>query len=157
MDVLLINLVAIIAGLAVELVASIFPITKDLKPLFVAIAGGVYLLWTAAYFVAFWSTTGQTHRFPTAPGPAGDPQRGQGQTPPRGWLRWIAMSLAMVPLPWGYLPIPLRRLGFPDWLAHTRVTEAEQLSIAAGATGKEAPGARQLPPAASAAGHRENR
>ena len=40
------------------------------------------------------------------------------------------MSLAMVPLPWGYLPIPLKRLGFPDWLAHTRVIEAEQLSIA---------------------------
>ena len=47
-DFLLINLVAIITGLGVELVASIFPITKDLKPLFVAIAGGVYLLWTAA-------------------------------------------------------------------------------------------------------------
>ena len=37
--------------------------------------------------------------------------------------RPVAMSLAMVPLPWGYLPIPLKRLGFPDWLAHTRVIE----------------------------------
>ena len=128
-DFLLINLVAIITGLGVELVASIFPITKDLKPLFVAIAGGVYLLWTAAYFVVFWSTTGQTIgsrvlqvRLVTASG---------GRVRPiRAMVRWIAMSVAMVPLPWGYLPIPLKRLGFPDWLAHTRVTEAEQLSIA---------------------------
>jgi hypothetical protein len=41
------------------------------------------------------------------------------------------MNLALVPLPWGYVPIPLKRLGFPDWLAHTRVIEARQLSIAA--------------------------
>ena len=129
MDFLLINLVAIITGLGVELVASIFPITKDLKPLFVAIAGGAYLLWTAAYFVVFWSTTGQTIgsrvlqvRLVTASG---------GRVGPvRAMVRWIAMSVAIVPLPWGYLPIPLKRLGFPDWLAHTRVTETEQPSIA---------------------------
>ena len=130
LDFLIINLVAIITGLGVQLVASIFPITKDLKPLFVAIAGGVYVLWTAAYFVAFWSITGQTIgsrllqvRLVTASG---------GKVKPvRALVRWIAMSLAMVPLPWGYVPIPLKRLGFPDWLAHTRVIEAEQLSIAA--------------------------
>ena len=59
-DLLLINFAAIMAGLGAQLVASIFPITRDLKPLFLAIAGGAYVLWTAAYFVAFWSTTGQT-------------------------------------------------------------------------------------------------
>ena len=59
-DFLLINLVAIITGLGAELIVGIFPITKNLKPLFLAIAGGVYVLWTAGYFVAFWSATGQT-------------------------------------------------------------------------------------------------
>jgi hypothetical protein len=54
-----------------------------------------------------------------------------------------------VPLPWGYLPIPLKRLGFPDWLAHTRVIEADQLSIA------EARQAKKRQAAASAAEHRE--
>ena len=49
----------------------------------------------------------------------------------RALVRWIGMNLAMVPLPWGYVPIPYRRLGFPDWLAHTRVVEAPELSIAA--------------------------
>lgn len=129
-DLLLINLVAIITGLGAQLVASIFPITHDLKPLFLAIAGGVYVLWTAAYFVAFWSVTGQTLgsrlmqvRLVTA--------SGERVKPVRALVRWIGMNLAMIPLPWGFVPIPFRRLGFPDWLAHTRVIEVQQLSFAA--------------------------
>ena len=129
-DFLLINLVAIITGLGAELIVGIFPITKNLKPLFLAIAGGVYVLWTAGYFVAFWSATGQTPgsrlmqvRLVTA--------NGEKVKPVRALVRYIAMNLAMVPLPWGYAPIPFKRLGFPDWLAHTRVIEVQQLSIAA--------------------------
>ena len=129
-DVLLINLVAVIVGLGAELIIGLFPITKNLKPLFLAIAGGAYVVWTAAYFVAFWSITGQTLgsrvmqvRLVTA--------SGEKVKPVRAFLRWIGMSVAMIPLPWGFVPIPFKRLGFPDWLAHTRVIEAEQLSIAA--------------------------
>ena len=129
-DFLLINLVAIITGLGAELIVGIFPVTKNLKPLFLAIAGGVYILWTAAYFVAFWSVTGQTLgsrlmqvRLVTA--------SGEKVKPVRAFVRWIGMNLSMVPLPWGFVPIPFKRMGFPDWLAHTRVIEAEQLSIAA--------------------------
>jgi uncharacterized RDD family membrane protein YckC len=128
-DAMFINLVAIIAGLGIQLIVSIFPITKNLKPLFVAIGAGVYVLWTAAYFVAFWSITGQTLgsrllqvRLVT---PSGSKVK-----PVRALVRWIAMNLAMVPLPWGCLPIPFKRLGFPDWVAHTRVIESEQVSIA---------------------------
>ncbi len=128
-DFLLINLVAIIVGLGTELVVGIFPITKNLKPLFLAIAGGVYVLWTAGYFVAFWSATGQTPgsrlmqvRLVTA--------SGEKLKPVRALVRYIGMNLAMVPLPWGFVPIPFKRLGFPDWLAHTRVIEVQQLSIA---------------------------
>ena len=128
-DFLIINLVAIISGLGIQLVASIFPITKDLKPLFVAIAGSVYVLWTAAYFVVLWSITGQTIGSRLLQVRLVTPSRGKVK-PVRGLVRWVAMSLAMVPLPWGYLPIPLKRLGIPDWLAHTRVIETEQLSIA---------------------------
>jgi len=56
---------------------------------------------------------------------------GEKVKPVRALVRWIGMNLAMVPLPWGYVPIPFKRLGFPDWLAHTRVIEARQLSLAA--------------------------
>ena len=128
-DFLLINLVAIITGLGAELVVGIFPITKNLKPLFLAIAGGAYVLWTAGYFVAFWSATGQTPgarlmqvRLVTA--------NGAKIKPVRAFVRWIGMNVSMVPLPWGFVPIPFKRLGFPDWLAHTRVIEVQQLSLA---------------------------
>ncbi len=129
-DVLLINLVAIITGLGVLLILDIFPITKHLQPVFALIAGGAYLLWTVAYFVTFWSVTGQTPgsrlmgvRLVTA--------SGEKVRLGRAMVRWIGMNLGMIPLPWGYVPIPSGRLGFPDWLAKTRVIEAQQLSIAA--------------------------
>jgi uncharacterized RDD family membrane protein YckC len=130
MDVLIINFVAIITGLGAELIASIFPITKNLKPLFLAIAGAVYVLWTAAYFVVFWSMSGQTPGSRVMQVRLVTPDGGRVK-PARALVRWIGMNLAMVPLPWGYVPIPFKRLGFPDWLAHTRVVEAPALSIAA--------------------------
>jgi uncharacterized RDD family membrane protein YckC len=142
-DFLLINLVAIITGLGAQLVASIFPITKELKPVLLAIAGGAYIVWTAAYFVAFWSVTGQTlgSRLMQVRLVKGS---GEKVKPARALVRWIGMSLAMVPLPWGFVPIPFRRLGFPDWLAHTRVIEARQMSIAA-AQGERLRDARDRP------------
>jgi uncharacterized RDD family membrane protein YckC len=129
-DVLIINFVAIITGVGAEIVASIFPITKDLKPLFLAIAGVVYVLWTAAYFVVFWSMSGQTPGSRVMQVRLVTPDGGRVK-PVRALVRWIGMNLAMVPLPWGYVPIPFQRLGFPDWLAHTRVIEARELSVAA--------------------------
>ena len=147
-DFLLINLAAIITGLGILLIVAIFPITKHLQPVFAAIAGGAYVVWTAAYFVGFWSVTGQTPgsrlmqvRLVT---PSGEKVK-----PVRAFVRWIGMNLAMVPLPWGYVPIPFRRLGFPDWLAHTRVIEARELSIAAARrerSGDARDGSRQTPP-----------
>ena len=129
-DILLINLVAIITGLGAQLIASIFPITKNLKPLFLAIATGVYVVWNAAYFVVFWSMSGQTPGARLMQVQLVTPGGGKVK-PVRALVRWIGMTVAMVPLPWGYVPIPFKRLGFPDWLAHTRVIEAPQLSIAA--------------------------
>jgi uncharacterized RDD family membrane protein YckC len=131
-DVLLINLVATAVGLFVALVLAIFPITKHLEPLFASIAGGVYILWTASYFVGFWSITGQTPGARVMQVRLVTPNGGRVK-PVRAFVRWIGMNLAMLPLPWGFVPIPFKRLGFPDWLAHTRVIdiEAEQLSLAA--------------------------
>jgi uncharacterized RDD family membrane protein YckC len=129
-DELAINLVAIVTGAGVALIVAIFPITKHLQPLFEVIAGAAYVLWTAAYFVAFWSITGQTLGARVMQVRLLRPGGGKVK-PARAFVRWIAMNLALVPLPWGYVPIPFKRLGFPDWLAHTRVIEAPQLSIAA--------------------------
>jgi uncharacterized RDD family membrane protein YckC len=129
-DFLLTNLAAIITGLGAQLIASIFPITKNLKPVFLTIAAVVYGLWTAAYFVVFWSISGQTPGSRLMQVRLVSPGGGRIK-PVRALVRWIAMNVAMLPLPWGYVPIPFKRLGFPDWLAHTRVIEAPELSIAA--------------------------
>ena len=70
--------------------------------------------------------------------------------PVRAFVRWIGMNVSIVPLPWGFVPIPFKRLGFPDWLAHTRVIEVEQLSIANVRRERSRDahdGARQTPPA----------
>ncbi len=144
-DILVINLVAIITGLGAQLIASIFPITKNLKPLFLAIAAGVYVVWTAAYFIVFWSMSGYmclgarlTQARLVTPG-------GGKVKPVRALVRWVGMNVGMLPLPWGYVPIPFKRLGFPDWLAHTRVIEAPQLSIAEARSGEQAQGTQRLP------------
>ena len=128
-DELLINLVALLTGVGVALVAAIFPITKNLRPLFIVIGGVVYVLWTASYFVAFWSATGQTPGARFMQVRLVTPSGGRVK-PARALVRWVGMNVALIPLPWGFVPIPFERLGFPDWLAHTRVIEASQLSIA---------------------------
>jgi uncharacterized RDD family membrane protein YckC len=130
MDAILINLVAIMVGLGVELFASIFPISKDLGSILKPIAAVVYGVWCAAYFILFWSTAGQT------PGAyqmrirlvAANEQKVK---PLRAVVRWIGMNLAMLPLFAGYLPVLFRRRPFPDWLAHTLVVRGPELSVAA--------------------------
>ncbi len=128
-DAVLINLASILAGAGTALVLSLFPLSADLKPALTAVAGVVYVLWAAAYFVVFWSTTGQT------PGARVMQIRLLSASrervgPKRALIRWIGMNLAMIPLFAGYLPILFRRRGFPDWLAHTLVVEASDVSWA---------------------------
>jgi uncharacterized RDD family membrane protein YckC len=124
-DAVLINLVAIITGLGVALVLSIFHLPTQIPTLMALISGAVYILWIAGYFVVFWSTTGQT------PGARFMQIRlvsSAGKTVKPHWalIRWIGMNLAAIPLFAGYLPILFddRRRGFPDWLGRTLVIEA---------------------------------
>jgi hypothetical protein len=56
--------------------------------------------------------------------------RGGRVKPARAVVRWVGMNLAMLPLFAGFAPILVGRRGFPDWLAHTEVLEARQLSLA---------------------------
>jgi uncharacterized RDD family membrane protein YckC len=129
MDALLINVAAIMTGLGAALVLSIFPLAKSAKPALQAVAGVAYVLWTAAYFVAFWSTTGQTPGARVMQIRLVTPS-GRRVNPARALLRWVGMNLAMLPLFAGYLPIAFGRRGLPDWLARTLVIPAPQLSLA---------------------------
>jgi uncharacterized RDD family membrane protein YckC len=152
LDALLINLAAIMAGLGTALILSLFPLAKSAQKPLQAIAGVAYILWAAAYFVAFWSTTGQT------PGARVMQIRlvvpsGRRVKPVRALLRWVGMNLAMLPLFAGYLPIVFGRRGFPDWLARTSVIPAPQMSVAEArrATLRAARARGGPPPAAAAA------
>jgi uncharacterized RDD family membrane protein YckC len=125
----IINLGAVLAGVGASLVLAIFPLSKNLKPAFQAIAGAAYILWAAAYFVVFWSMTGQTLgarfmqiRLVTA-------KRGRVK-PARALVRWVGMNLGILFLGAGYIPILFGRRPLPDWLAKTLVLDAPQLSIA---------------------------
>jgi uncharacterized RDD family membrane protein YckC len=121
--------VAIVAGLGAALVLSIFPLAKSAQPWLQAVAGVAYVVWTAAYFVAFWSTTGQTPGARIMQIRLVVPNRRRVK-PVRSLVRWVGMNLAMLPLFAGYLPIAFGRRGFPDWLARTSVVEAPQASLA---------------------------
>jgi uncharacterized RDD family membrane protein YckC len=130
-DAVLINAVAIGAGLGFGLVASLFHIPNEVKTVLEAAAATLYVVWAAAYFVGFWSITGQT------PGSRVMQVRlvtpgGKRLKPGRAFVRWVGMNLAAIPLFAGFVPIVFddQRRGFADWLAHTRVIEAPQMSLA---------------------------
>jgi uncharacterized RDD family membrane protein YckC len=128
-DVVLINVAAIMTGLGADLILSMFPVSKDLSNVLKPIAAVAYTLWTAAYFVVFWSAAGQTPgarvmqiRLVTADG---------GRVKPlRALIRWIGMNLAILMLFLGYAPVLVGRRPLPDWLAHTLVLDAPQQSLA---------------------------
>jgi uncharacterized RDD family membrane protein YckC len=125
-DAALINVVAILTAAVAALIFSIVSIPDQLRPVAVATGGALYLLWAVGYFVAFWSTTGQTPgnrvlriRVRAASGGTLRPRR--------ALLRFIGLSLAALPLCAGFLLILVddRRRGLHDRLAGTVVTEAE--------------------------------
>jgi uncharacterized RDD family membrane protein YckC len=124
-DALLIDLAALFVAAVVALVLSIFPIAHDTKTLLAVIGGVLFAVWVIAYFVTFWSTTGQT---------PGDRVmhiqvlREDGQTlgPWHAALRLVGAVVGLIFL-LGYIPILLndRRRALHDWMAGTVVIEAQ--------------------------------
>jgi uncharacterized RDD family membrane protein YckC len=127
----IINLVALVVGVGTGLIISVLHLPNDLRTALVALGGVVYIVWSIAYFVGFWSTTGQTPgarmmRFRVVPAEGGTLK------PRRAVVRFIGLVLAALPLLAGYLLILYdgRRRGFQDRLARTVVIEAPTLSAA---------------------------
>jgi uncharacterized RDD family membrane protein YckC len=127
----LISLVAFLVGAAVALIGALFHFPHQLKTILVVIGGVAYVLWTAGYFVGFWSATGQTPgdrvmqiRVVTA--------SFERVKPVRGIVRCVGLVLATLPLFLGYLPILFdkRRRGLADWVARTVVVDAPGVSVA---------------------------
>jgi uncharacterized RDD family membrane protein YckC len=107
--------VALVLGLAGELGANW---------LNASLAGGGWLLAMAAYFVTFWSTTGQTPGMRAlrvrVVAPSGEPP-----SVPRSLVRFVGLILAIIPLFAGFLPalVDGRRRALQDFLSGTVVLD----------------------------------
>jgi uncharacterized RDD family membrane protein YckC len=130
-DAAIISVVAIMAEVGGALIISLLHLPKEVKTLILAIGGAAFILWTIAYFVAFWSGTGQT------PGARVLQIRvvnaaGGRVKPSQAALRCLGVFLAALPLFLGFVPIlyDSKRRGLQDRIARTLVVDAPQLSIA---------------------------
>jgi uncharacterized RDD family membrane protein YckC len=126
-DALLINAIAALVGLVIALCLSILPVGQETENLVAAVSGVVYVVWIGAYFVSFWSTTGQTPgahvmRFRVHDG-ASDRIIGVR----RALVRLGGLLLAAIPLCAGFIPVLFdgRRRALQDYLAHTVVTDTD--------------------------------
>src|SRR5689334_4627392 len=94
-DALIINLVGFCVAAIVALALNLLQVPSQIDTVLAAIGAVALILWAAAYFVTFWSTTGQTPgarvmRFRVL-APAAD---GGKIGPRRGLVRLVGMTLA---------------------------------------------------------------
>src|SRR5437763_630874 len=125
-DALIIDTVALATGAVVALTLSVLSISKSTNSVIIAIGGAAFVVWSVAYFVTFWSTTGQT------PGNRvmeirvartdGDGPLGLAHAV----IRFAGLIAAALPLFAGFVPILVneRRRGLQDWLAGSVVRSA---------------------------------
>jgi uncharacterized RDD family membrane protein YckC len=133
-DALVVNLIAVITGAVVNLIASFFGSNSTLSPLEALLGGAAWLAWGALYYTVFWSLTGQT------PGDRLMGIRVYSTASDRirirqGFIRYWAMLLAFLPLGAGFIPVLTddRRRGLHDRIAHTvvRWDEGEEVTAIA--------------------------
>jgi len=121
-DAAIINGVALLVTVVVALALSILKVHDAWLAVGIAVGGVVYLTWTVGYFVAFWSTTGQTpgNRAMRIRVTAND---GGGFGLKRALVRFGGLVLAALPLGAGFIAglLSTDRLALHDRLAHTRV------------------------------------
>jgi uncharacterized RDD family membrane protein YckC len=126
-DAAVINLAAAVVGVVVALCMSVLHAGGDTEDFVTAVSAVVYLVWWGAYFVSFWSTTGQTPGAHVMRFRVHD--RASGRIPGlgRSLVRLAGLVLAAIPLCAGFVPIlfDAKRRGLQDFLAHTVVTDTD--------------------------------
>jgi uncharacterized RDD family membrane protein YckC len=121
-DVVLINVIAVVVGGAVSLVASSLGADGSLNALEAVIGGFAWFLWSAAYFVTFWTLTGQTPGNRLL-GIRVVPAAGGTIKPVRSVRRFIGLVISTIPLGAGFLPVLVddKRRGLHDRIGGTVV------------------------------------
>jgi uncharacterized RDD family membrane protein YckC len=120
-DAVAIDVIALLVGGAVNLILSMFGVSGSVN-LVAAVAGGLaWLVWSGAYFVTFWTVTGQT---------PGARLMGIRVVRPDGRIGFVCavsrfggLVLSMLPLGAGFIPVLFddRRRGLHDRIAGTVV------------------------------------
>lgn len=101
-DAVIINLVAAITWAIVALTMNTLNLPDNFKTFALAVLSVVYVLWAAAYFVSFWSGTGQTPGGRALECRVVDEDDGRPITAKRALLRFIGMVLGAIPFGAGY-------------------------------------------------------
>jgi uncharacterized RDD family membrane protein YckC len=121
-DSLLIDAAALAVAGAVQLLKSVFAPSHSYRTVAIVAGGALFFVWVAAYFVTFWTTTGQTPGSRVMQIRLARADGGRVGTP-RALVRLAGMVLSL-PFLWGYWPIlwtTHRRAAF-DLMAGTTVT-----------------------------------
>ena len=122
-DSAIVNLTGIAVGVIVGLALSVLNTPDAVDTALIIVGGFLFVLWTIGYFVAFWSTTGQTPgnrlmRIRVRRAESDEPLRAG-----MALVRLVGLFLAALPLLLGFLPILLndRRRGLQDFLGRSVV------------------------------------
>jgi uncharacterized RDD family membrane protein YckC len=115
-DAAVVNVVAVVVAAAAALIASALSLPDSLDKALVAGGAWLFVLWSAGYFVIFWSSTGQTPGNRLMQIRVVRARDGATLRPWRALLRLFGLTLAALPLFLGFLPILLneRRRGLQD-------------------------------------------
>ncbi len=124
-DAAIINGAAIITGVAIGLGVSILHLGEQAETLVAVALGAGYLIWSIAYFIFFWSTSGQTPGDRVMQIRVLDRRHMSPVRPVRAAIRFGGLILAGLPFLAGFLIMLWddRRRCLQDRIAHTIVIE----------------------------------
>ena len=122
-DALVINAVAWVVGAVIALGLSLITMPQEVVTVLAAIGAGAALLWTGAYFVFFWSGSGQTPGDRLLGIAVRDAATLNALSARRATLRVLALPLSALPFCAGFLMILVdwRRRALHDRLVHSLV------------------------------------
>ncbi len=122
-DAIIVGACVAVVGLTVGLGVNLLHLPEETDKLIAAVLGGLALLWPVAYFVFFWSSTGQTPGSRVMSIRVVDSRERGAIKPRRALLRLIALWLGAVALLAGLLMMlwDQRRRCFQDRVARTVV------------------------------------
>jgi uncharacterized RDD family membrane protein YckC len=127
-DAALINAAAVLVAAVVVLGLSMLRVPEEAEKVVAAVGAALYALWTVAYFVVFWSATGETPGNRVLGIRVRDAGGGERVPLRRAVLRFAGLLLAALPLLAGFLLILVddRRRALQDMLAGTVVVDAPE-------------------------------